>query len=563
MVPAGRRLVVRGGGVAAPRGVLPADVAVQDGVIVELGSNLARRPGDDEIDATGRLVLPGFVDAHSHADGMLADRSTQLALLRQGVTTVVAGQDGVSYAPGSGRYASEYFAAINGPYPRYHEGGVAAYLDSVDGLSPLNAAYLVPAGTVRFEVCGRRRTPADAAQRRSMAELVTQGMADGAVGLSTGLDYVPGIFQDEREIAALCVPVARSGGVYVSHMRGGYETNSAAGIAEIARIANIAASAAGAPLPVHVSHFHAPADIVLAQLDTLARAGVDATFDAYPYTRACTLLAMPLLPPELSLRPVDDVVGVLADPGERERLRAACVDRATHSASLGPDWPRLITLAHVAAPEYAWTHGLTLQDAAARVGTDAAAFALDVLAAARLQVNAVMAVRRHRTSAELARVFTHPKHMAGSDGIFVGAHPHPRARGTFARYLREYVRERGAWSWTDAVRHMSTLPVERFGLGARGTVRVGAVADLVVVDPETVADSATYDQPLREAVGVDDVLVAGVRVLSGGELTGARPGRGLRRMPQGNASMSLGNPSMSPGDPSMSPGNPSMSPGNP
>lgn len=522
------RLVLRGGALADAGATRPADVAVEGGVITAVGRVDARR-GDRELDATGRLVLPGLVDAHAHVDGMLGDPVVQRALLRQGVTTVVAGQDGVSYAPGSGAYATEYFAAINGPHPTYRGGGVAGYLAGVDGASALNAACLVPAGTVRFEVCGRRSEPADAAQRARMAELVARGMAEGAVGLSSGLDYVPGIFQDAEEIAALCVPVARRGGVYVSHMRGGYEANSAEGVAEMARIAALAASAAGAPLPVHVSHFHADADIVRAQLTALAEAGVDATFDAYPYTRACTLLAMPLIPPELTVRPVHDVVRVLADPGERERLRGACIDRATRSASLGPDWPRMITLAHVAAPEYAWSHGLTLHDAAARAGTDAAGFALDVLAASRLQVNAVMAVRHERTTEELARVFAQPGHMGGSDGIFVGAHPHPRARGTFARYLREYVRERGTWSWADAVHHLSALPVERFGLGARGVVRIGAVADLAVVDPDAVADTATYDQPLREAIGVDDVLVAGVPVLAGGALTGALPGRGLRR----------------------------------
>lgn len=530
----GSRIVLRGGLLVDGSGTQRADLAVEGDTITAIG-DVPSRPGDRELDARGRLVLPGLVDAHSHADGVLSDPSVQRSLLRQGVTTVIAGQDGVSYAPGSGAYATEYFAAINGPSPSSRGDGVAGYLAAVDGASAVNAAYLVPAGTVRFEVCGRRSGPADAAERRRMAELVDEGMADGAVGLSTGLDYVPGIFQDDAEIAALCMPVARAGGVYVTHMRGGYEANSAVGIAEIARIAQLTASDAGAALPVHVSHFHADADIVLAALAALRDAGVDATFDAYPYTRACTLLAMPLLPPELSVRPVDEVVGVLTDPRERESLRAACIVRATQSASLGPDWPHMITLAHVAAPEYAWSHGLTLHEAAARADTDAAGLALDLLAASRLEVNAVMAVRHQRSAEELARVFAHPHHMGGSDGIFIGAHPHPRARGTFALYLREYVRERAVWSWSEAVQHLSTGPVERFGLGARGIVRPGAIADLIVVDPAGVADAATYDEPLREAVGVDDVLVAGVPVLAGGRLTGASPGRGLRRARRGIA----------------------------
>ena len=250
-----------------------ADVAVE-GDTVAVGP-VEARAGDTVIDATGRLVLPGFVDAHSHADGPLADPSVQHALLRQGVTTVIVGQDGVSYMPGSGDYATDYFAAINGPHPAYRGGGVAAYLASCDGTSALNAACLVPAGTVRHEVCGRDPAPATRDQRARMAALVAAGMADGALGLSTGLDYVPGIFQPADEIAALCGPVARAGGVYVSHMRGGYEANAAAGIDEIIEI--VEAVAAGPPdappLPVHVSHFHADADIVLAQLARLAAGG--------------------------------------------------------------------------------------------------------------------------------------------------------------------------------------------------------------------------------------------------------------------------------------------------
>lgn len=524
--------MLRGGELAGREGLVRADVAVEDGVVAAVGC-VSRRAGDRELDAAGRLVLPGFVDAHSHADGLLTDRAVQRALLRQGITTVIAGQDGVSYAPGAGDYATEYFAAVNGPHPTYRGGGVAGYLAAADGTSALNAAYLVPAGTVRFEVCGRQQAAADAEQLRQLAALVEQGMADGAVGLSTGLDYVPGIFQETAEIAAVSVPVARGGGVYVSHLRGGYEANSAAGIEEIIRIAELTAAAADAPLPVHVSHFHADADIVETQLSALMAAGVDATFDAYPYTRACTLLSMPLLPPELSVWPVDALASVLADPDQRAALHDPCVARAARSPSLGPDWPQLITLAHIAAPTYRWAHGLTLQAAADRAGTDAMSFAFDVLAASRLQVNAVMAVRHQRTAAELARVFRHPEHMGGSDGIFIGAHPHPRGRGTFARYLREYVRELGTWSWADAGQHLSTLPVRRFGLGRRGAVEVGAVADLVLVDPQTVADRATYEEPLREAVGIDDVLVAGVPVLADGELTGALPGRGLRRAASG------------------------------
>lgn len=525
--PANRRtrVVLHGGTVVDGDSMRRADVVVDDGIITEIGADVGTAGDVTAIDCRGRLVLPGFIDAHSHADGLLGDDGVQRALLKQGVTSVIAGQDGVSYAPGDGAYAGEYFAAINGPHPTYSGGGTAEFLAAVDGASRLNAAYLVPAGTVRWEVCGRRAGPADASERGAMAALVEAGMREGAVGLSTGLDYVPGIFATAAEIAALCAPVAEFGGVYVSHMRGGYEANTAAGVAEIADIASVSGVRA------HVSHFHADPDVVLAGLHALDARDVDATFDAYPYVRGCTLLSMPLLPPDLSSQPVDAVVDVMSDPARRAALRRDWFPAVERNASLGPEWPAMITLAHIASPRYAWACGLTVEAAAARAGTDSIDFALDVLVASRLEVNAVMAVRHDRSAEDLARIFAHPRHMGGSDGIFIGDHPHPRARGTFARYLREFVRERTTWTWPGAAEHLAYRPAERFALGRRGAVRPGWVADLIVVDPASVADTATYDAPLGEAVGIDDVLVAGVPVLRAGELTPNLPGAGLRRAP--------------------------------
>ena len=161
----------------------------------------------------------------------------------------------------------------------------------------------------------------------------------------------------------------------------------------------------------------------------------------------------------------------------------------------------MLTLAHVAAPEYAWTHGLTLGEAADRAGSDPATFALDVLAASRLEVNVVMAVRNERSPAELASILAHPRALGGSDGIFVGAHPHPRARGSFARYLRSLVVEQGVLSWPDAAALVSTRAADRFALGRRGRIRPGWIADLVLVDPDAVRDRATYDAAARPRGG--------------------------------------------------------------
>lgn len=216
---AAARIVLRGGSVVDGTGSEPraADIEISDGRIARIG-DIPAEPGGQVVDCTGRLVLPGFIDAHAHADGAVFDPDVQLALLRQGVTTVIGGQDGVSYAPGDGVWASRYFAAINGPHPSYRGGGIAGLLSGYDGTIPLNAAYLVPAGTVRHEVMGMDDGPADASQLARMQALVATGLAEGALGLSTGLDYVPGIFAGTDEIARLCEPVAAADALYVTHM---------------------------------------------------------------------------------------------------------------------------------------------------------------------------------------------------------------------------------------------------------------------------------------------------------------------------------------------------------
>ncbi|GAA2452196.1 N-acyl-D-amino-acid deacylase family protein [Agromyces soli] len=481
------------------------------------------RSAERSIAGEGRLVLPGFVDAHSHADARVFDPEVQLALLRQGVTSVIGGQDGVGFAPGDGRYADEYFAAVNGRHPSSAGGGVGELLAGYDGSTPLNVGVLVPAGTVRHEVLGRSASPATTEELAAMRALVAAGLDEGALGLSSGLDYVPGIFADVDELAGLAAALGERGGVYVSHLRGGYEANSAAGIAELARIGRRAGA------PVHVSHFHAEPAIVHGLMAELVEAGLDAGFDAYPYGRGCSLLAMPLLPPELGVRPTEELVGLLADELVRAELVRDWFPGIADYPSLGPAWPEMLVFGHLAAPELDWAHGLTLAEAAARVGRSPAEFALDALVASRLEVNVVMAVQRERTAAELAAILAHPRAMGGSDGIFVGRHPHPRARGSFARYPRELVLEHGVLDWAGLAAFASTRAVERFGLGRRGRIEAGAIADLVLLDPASVRDTATYAAPLGLAEGIDDVLVAGIPVLAGGRLTGATPGRGLRR----------------------------------
>jgi len=515
-------LLVGGTVLADPESdAVTADVLVRGGVIDRVG-DLSRERADETIDCTGRWILPGFIDAHSHADGTVFSRDVQEANLRQGVTTVITGQDGVGFAPGSGAYATEYFGSLNGTHPTYTGGGVAELLAGYDAATALNVGYLVPAGTVRHEVVGDEARPATGDELAEMAALVEVGMREGALGLSTGLDYVPGIFATTAELTALAVPVARHDGVHVSHMRGGYEHASGDGIAELQTIAE----ASG--VRTHVSHFHGPAQLVRRLVDE-ANDRIELTFDAYPYRRGFTLLAMPVLPPALLALGTSHVVATLTDSRSRSALLESWAAVISARPDMGPKWAEHATIAHAGSEQYAWTGGMTLAEAAGRAARDPLELAMLILAASGLQTTAVIANPRQRETSELAEVFRHPRHVAGSDGIHIGSHPHPRAWGTFARFLARHVRDRGDLSLGEAVAHLSTTAAETMRLGARGRIRTGWIADLAIVDVAEVADHADYARPRTLATGIDDVLVGGVPVLRAGALTGATPGTGIRR----------------------------------
>jgi N-acyl-D-amino-acid deacylase len=507
-------LLIRGGTVVDGSGAAPyrADVGVADGRIVAVG-DLTSAHAATALDATGRTVAPGLIDTHAHADATLSWGPAQAASLRQGVTTLICGQDGLSFAPASPdalAYINRYFAAINGVWPDagpLRVGGlsVADLRAAWHRRSAVNSAYLVPHASVRLSVLGAARARPDADQLARMRGLVEDGLSDGAVGISSGLEYRPGAYADAAEIAALCAPVAAAGLPYVTHMRG-YGVSAPAGVAEARAIA----TAAGVAL--HISHFHGPGPLLESLVDGLLDDGVDTSFDSYPYLRGCTILAMAALPTWVS-----DVAA------ERDRVLAA----------LDPGlWPR-VTFAHVPSPDWAWVEGLSLTEAADRAGRGAGELLLDVLLATDQQASAVIEQPSTTTDDGMRRLARHRVHMGCSDGILIGGHPHPRAFGAFARYLGRHVRELGDWSWADAVEHLSVRPARRFGLTDRGAIRVGAAADLAIVDTDTVADRASYERPRELAVGVADVVVNGVVVLRDGELTGALAGQWLSPYPGG------------------------------
>ncbi len=521
-------------------------------------SPAGRRPtAVDVLDGDGRVALPGLVDAHVHGEAAVLDPEVQHAMLRQGVTSIVVGQDGVSFAPshvtgaeslrsagaalshatgtGAGTdriparhpsssssssasadldattWASRYFSAINGEHPTFRGGGVADLLATYDGTTPVNVAYLVPHGTLRYALLGDSDRPATRAERDLLVAALVDGLDAGAVGMSTGLEYVPAAYADREELVALARVLAGRGLPHVSHMRG-YEDRAGAAMAELVSIA------AETGVATHVSHYHGPAAELAGYVDDALASGLDVSFDSYPYLRGASILSMVALPTWLPIADPERTVAALRDPAVLARLRTE------HLPGLVDLWPR-VTMASVPG-EHVWAEGLSLVEVARRLALSPADTAVELLVSTGLRAGCVFAQPPTNSAASVLALSTHPAQMGGSDAIYAGGRPHPRGWGAFARMLAQ-VRS-GDWTWSEAQHHLSTAAARRFGLAGRGSLEVGSVADVALVDPGTVRDLATYDEPRRLATGVTDVVVAGRRVLADGELTGLTPGRPLR-----------------------------------
>jgi len=497
-----------------------ADVAVLNGMIFEVGY-LGDSTASKVIDASGLTTVPGFIDAHVHGDLMLLADPIHLPALRQGVTTYIIGQDGSSFAPGSKAtidYMRRYTAGFNGNPSEieYDWNGVEEYLARFDRRVAVNVAYLIPNGNVRMEVMGHDPRPANDDQIKAMQRLVREGMDAGAVGLSTGLDYLPSRFADAREIAGLCEAIVPDDGVYVTHMRA-YGQNAKIGMDEVYEIAQKSGVAS------HISHYNGPSNLLLPLIDQGLAMGLDLTYDTYPYLAGSTILGMVALPPWTQEGGIEATIDRLADPAVRARLDAEWFSNIVQ-------YPlEKMHLAMVADPAWRWAEGLTVTDAANQAGLTPCRFICDILIASGLAVGVVNFRANDRTEEDVRAILRHPSHMAGSDGIFRGGFPHPRGWGAFARYLGYHTRTLGDYTWPEAITHLTTHAARRYRLTDRGLVRPGYVADLAILNCQTVTDRSTYAAGRTLAEGVLHVLVDGVLALENGEPTGKTPGRALRR----------------------------------
>jgi N-acyl-D-amino-acid deacylase len=515
-------LIVKGGWVIDGTGgpAYRADVALIDTMIAEVG-RLDGAEATRIVDATGHYVVPGFIDAHVHGDLMLLADPIHLPALRQGVTTYLIGQDGSSFAPASPAtldYMRRYTAGFNGNPPglSYDWRTIGEYLAQFDRRVAINVAYLIPNGNVRMEVMGLDPRPARDDELRAMQRLVREGMDAGAIGLSTGLDYIPSLYADAREISALCEPIVAENGVYVTHMRG-YGPLAATGMREVYDITRATGVSS------HISHYNGRADLLLPLIDQGRALGLDLTFDTYPYLAGSTILGMVALPGWVQIGGIEPTVDRLRDPTVRDRLNSEWFSGAI------PYSLENLKIGMAAHADWRWAEGLTVAAAAEQAKLPPGDFVCDILSACGMAVGIVAFRPGDRTDADVRSILRHPAHMAGSDGIFCGGFPHPRGWGAFARYLGYHTRELGDYSWPEAVTHLATHAARRFRLTDRGLIRPGFVADIAVLDPAAVTDRSTYASGRVLAEGVTHVLVNGTLALENGEPTGATPGRALRR----------------------------------
>jgi N-acyl-D-amino-acid deacylase len=523
-------IVFRGARVVDGTGApgFPADVRVAGGRVAEIDRD-RRLGGRRVVDADGLVLAPGFVDMHAHSDLRVLAEPGHEAKVCQGVTLEVLGQDGLSYAPVDDATLAalrEQLVGWNGDPPGFAWDwrSVGEYLDRLDAGIAANAAYLVPQGTLRARCVGWTDRPATPSEVDSMRALLDRGLAEGAVGMSSGLTYVPGMYADTGELVALCEVVAARHGYYCPHHRS-YGAGALAAYAEMIEVSR----RSGCPL--HLAHatmnFPVNAGRAGDLLDLLDRAigdGCDVTLDTYPYLAGATYLSA-LLPSWAAAGGADATRDRLADAGARRRLRVELEEIGTDGCHGVPvDWAT-IQISGVREAEQRHLVGLSVAEAARRAGKPPAELYFDVLLADRLGTSCLMHVGHEDN---VRAVMWHRAHTAGSDGLLVGERPHPRAWGTFPRYLGRYVRELGVLGLEECVAHLTGRAARRLRLADRGVVRAGYAADLVLFDPETVADTATFEEPRRPPSGIPYVLVNGEPVVWDGERTGALPGRALR-----------------------------------
>jgi len=521
--------LLHGGTIVDGTGSAPEvlNIGIKDGAICFIGKD--KPDACSVIDVSGLCAAPGFIDVHAHSEFTLMADGRAEAKISQGVTTEINGNCGLSAGPLLGRAAERRENDMNeyGIKERWSSLDEYAGLLEQKGIA-LNFATLCGHGNIRASVMGYSEGRPDEDQMAMMKQLATESIEHGAFGLSTGLIYPPGIFSDADEVAELCRVFASADGIYASHMR-------SEGDALLEALREMMTAAAASGIRMHVSHIKTygrsnwhKADAAISMLNEGLASGMKITCDRYPYTAAGTDLDA-ILPKWVHEGGVEEELKRLSSSDMRKKIESELRQTAE---SFSDEYWQGVVVSSVSNPDAAWMEGESISSVAAKTGRLPEQALVDIVLLDKARTAAIFFVMCEEN---LKKFLALPYAMIGSDSSarsFSGptrtGRPHPRTFGSFPRFLGRYVRDQKLMSLQEAVRRITGLPAETFGIARRGFIRQGCWADITVFDPDAIIDTATYTDPFSMPEGIRHVFINGVHAFVEGRFTGSRSGRVLR-----------------------------------
>ena len=497
-------IVIRNGTIVDGSGdeAYKKDIGIINDKIIKIG-DLSNHSSRITIDATNLIVSPGFIDSHTHAIRGIFDVPTAESSLLQGITTLTDGNDGTS------------------PYP------IDEHYQKIEHtkISP-NWAVFVGQGTIRQKVMGlENRDPTDS-ELSKMEMLIKEAMEDGALGISTGLFYVPGSFSSTSEVISLSKIASSYGGIYISHMR----EEAVDILKSVNETINIGIEA---KIPVQITHHKIIGKDnwglsyeTLKLVDNAIAEGVKVSIDQYPYTASQTSIRA-LIPQWAQAGGRNNLLARIDDPKTRQLIIDGIIERILFDR--GGGHPKNIFIS-----KSSWDtsmEGKNLAELCIERNLEPSPYNAAIVVFEIIKGGGATAVYHAINSDDVDRIMQHPMTSIASDGpitLFNVGSPHPRTYGTYARVLGRYVRDRNILSLEEAIRKMTSLPAQILSINKRGLLREGYYADITIFDPETIIDKATFEDPHQYAIGINTVLVNGVIVVENGLHNGNRPGRVLR-----------------------------------
>jgi N-acyl-D-amino-acid deacylase len=512
------------------------DVGVS-GNLITLIDPSCNLKGSEEIDCSGLIVAPGFIDTHSHSDLKVLNDPSLFMKVRQGITLEVFGQDGISVAPIKEEHkmqSEKQLAGLLGTLGRHWPWqSVAEYLEALENVKPgVDCSYLIPHGALRLWVMGMEDRDSTLAEREEMTKLLEIGMREGAFGLSTGLIYPPCCYSNTDELIHLCRKVAELDGRLVVHIRSesDYIVEAIQEMIDIAR---------GSGVHVHISHFKAAGkenwsqmDEVLRRINQAQNDGLKFTADQYPYVAGSTMMGA-ILPPWTHAGGVEATLTRLANQQDRERMRTQILnnDRAEWDNFWKWSGPEGIIISDIPSGKNQDIVGLSVADAAKVRSKEPIEFAFDLLLEERMGVSMVSFSQSEEI---VQKIWQLPFVNACTDGL-LGARPHPRAFGTYPRILGRYTRDLKILDLEQAIYKLSNLAAENLGLTGYGLIKENYIANLVAFNAETVIDNATFSDPRQYPTGIEHVIVQGVAVIKNNQEQGKFPGKVVRKDGRGKS----------------------------